>query len=131
MPKDARLKDRRSPQFLPDTPKGAPRKNRFPQRPLRGAFGVLDPNASGTLVISINNMMEVNMAYGNSSAFSDYVAAVDAAEHQAFHSVFDIHVLEASDGSYSIYTETDCGALPTSIIDRIVYTATGSDFTIH
>lgn len=48
---------------------------------------------------------------------------IDAAEKRSLHSFFDTHVIENEDGTYSVIEEGDYGALPMSIIDRIVYTA--------
>lgn len=48
---------------------------------------------------------------------------IDTAEKRSLHSFFDTHVIENEDGTYSVIEEGDYGALPMSIIDRIVYTA--------
>ena len=39
--------------------------------------------------------------------------------------VFDVHVVQAGDGSYLLIEEGDYGELPLHLIDDIVYTATG------
>ncbi|MDT7533055.1 hypothetical protein OVY48_06340 [Sphingobium sp. SA2] len=54
-----------------------------------------------------------------------YLAAVACAERRALHSFFDQHVIEDEDIGYFTIDEADYGALPTTLIDRIVYTTPG------
>ena len=47
------------------------------------------------------------------------------AERRSYHTFFDVHVVQAGDGSYLLIEEGDYGELPLHLIDDIVYTATG------
>jgi hypothetical protein len=51
--------------------------------------------------------------------------AVRRAEQRSYHSYFDTHVVEETNGTYSTIDEGDYGALPMQLIDRIYYTAQG------
>ena len=46
------------------------------------------------------------------------------AERRAYHTFFDVHVIETQDG-YILLEEGDYGELPTHLIDDVVYTAQG------
>lgn len=54
-----------------------------------------------------------------------YLAAVACAERRALHSFFDQHVIEDEDIGYITIDEGDYGALPMTIIDRIVHSVPG------
>jgi hypothetical protein len=54
-----------------------------------------------------------------------FFAAVTNAERRALHSYFDQHVVADDEAGYITIDEGDYGALPTSIIDRIVHSVQG------
>ena len=54
-----------------------------------------------------------------------YFAAVACAERRALHSYFDQHVIQDAELGYLAIDEGDYGALSTTMIDQIVYTAQG------
>lgn len=54
-----------------------------------------------------------------------YLAAVACAERRALHSFFDQHVIEDEDIGYFTIDEGDYGALPMTLIDRVVHTVPG------
>jgi len=68
--------------------------------------------------------MQIISTYAGSDTAA-YLAAVACAERRAFHSFFDQHVIEDDDIGYVSIDEGDYGALPTPLIDRVVYTVTG------
>ena len=68
--------------------------------------------------------MQIISSYAGSDTAA-YLAAVACAERRAFHSFFDQHVIEDDDIGYISIDEGDYGALPTQLIDRVVYTVTG------
>ena len=55
-----------------------------------------------------------------------FMAAVACAERHALHSYFDQHVIEDPGNGYPAIDEGDYGALPKTIIDRVVHTIPGA-----
>ena len=59
------------------------------------------------------------------AAHAAYFAAVASAERRALHSYFDQHVVADDEAGYITIDEGDYGALPMTIIDRIVHSVPG------
>ena len=67
----------------------------------------------------------LNISTSAAAANAAYFAAVANAERRALSSYFDQHVIADEDHRYIAIDEGDYGALPTQLIDRVVYTVPG------
>ena len=68
------------------------------------------------------------MQMNSTSAAADnaaFFAAVASAERRAAHSYFDQHVIADDEAGYITIDEGDYGALPMTLIDRIVHSVAG------
>ena len=66
-------------------------------------------------------MISTSAAADNAAFF----AAIANAERRALHSYFDQHVVADEEAGYITIDEGDYGALPMTIIDRIVHSVPG------
>ena len=70
--------------------------------------------------------VSMNIAHGGFQADQvAFVAALDQAHARSFHSYFTQYVLTDDERGYITVDEGDYGALPMTIIDRIVHSVPG------
>ncbi|ETI62709.1 hypothetical protein C100_16005 [Sphingobium sp. C100] len=107
----------------------AAQENRDPHRRFAVASRSLTrPRPSDAPLLSFKTDRSESMQMISTSAAADnaaFFAAIVNAERRALHSYFDQHVVADEEAGYITIDEGDYGALPMTIIDRIVHSVPG------